>query len=283
MAALDQSPVLPGHGRAGRNLPVAIGVGLALGAVITVPLFTYKPVFVGVVVAAIALGIREVVRSLRVQGLRAPVVPLLVGGVATDVAAYTGGPEALLVAALLTVLAVFAWRLPDGPAGYLADVAAGGFTAVYVAFLAGFCLLLTAPDDGPLRVTTFIATTVCSDVGGYAAGVLVGRHPMAPRVSPKKSWEGLAGSALACVVAGVVFLQVFYDNGSLLEGVAYGLAIAASATLGDLGESLLKRDLGIKDMGTLLPGHGGIMDRLDSLLPTAPVAWLLLTAFVPPH
>ena len=195
------------------------------------------------------------------------------------VLAYREGADALLLALLLTVLAVAVWRTVDAERGYLRDVAASALTATYVPFLAGFAALLAVPDDGPRRVTVFIATVVCSDVGGYAAGVIWGRHPMAPSVSPKKSWEGLAGSVVACAVGGAVMFATLLDAAPLL-GAVYGLAVVATATLGDLGESMLKRDIGIKDMGDLLPGHGGLMDRLDSLLPTAPVAWLLLTAFV---
>jgi phosphatidate cytidylyltransferase len=126
----------------------------------------------------------------------------------------------------------------------------------------------------------FIVLTVLSDVGGYVAGVLFGKHPMAPTVSPKKSWEGFAGSALFCAVGGAVLLPTLLD-GEIWEGVVCGLAVMLAATLGDLGESMIKRDLGIKDMGSLLPGHGGIMDRLDSLLPAAPVTFLLLSWLVP--
>jgi phosphatidate cytidylyltransferase len=197
------------------------------------------------------------------------------------VAAYAAGPDALVVALALTVLAVVLWRLAGRERDLLRDLAASSFAATYVPFLAGFAMLMLRPDDGHLRVITFIATVVCSDVGGYAAGVFVGRHPMAPTVSPKKSWEGFAGSAVACVVGGVAFLTLLLD-GTWWQGALYGLAVVCSATVGDLGESMVKRDLGIKDMGTLLPGHGGVMDRLDSLLPTAPVAYLLLATFVPP-
>jgi phosphatidate cytidylyltransferase len=170
--------------------------------------------------------------------------------------------------------------LADPAEGFLRDLAAATFTATYVPFLAGFAALMAVPDDGPRRITAYIAVVVCSDVGGFAAGVLFGKHAMAPTVSPKKSWEGFAGSLVACAVAGGIFFTTLFDVSPLL-GVGYGIAIVLSATLGDLGESMVKRDIGIKDMGTLLPGHGGIMDRLDSLLPTAPVAWLLLAAFVP--
>jgi phosphatidate cytidylyltransferase len=280
-APAEGVPAKGGYGRAGRNLPAAIGVGLALAALIIVPLYSpYRWVFVGVVVAAVAIGTREIVSALRTLGAQPPLLPLLAGGAAMVVLAYLSGPAALFVALVLTVLACLVWRLADSAEGFLRDVAAGTFTAAYVPFLAGFAALLAVPDDGPRRITAFIAVVVCSDVGGYAAGVLFGKHPMAPTVSPKKSWEGFAGSLTACAVAGAVFFGTLFDANPLL-GVVYGLAVVATATLGDLGESMVKRDIGIKDMGTLLPGHGGIMDRLDSLLPTAPVAWLLLTAFVP--
>jgi phosphatidate cytidylyltransferase len=141
-------------------------------------------------------------------------------------------------------------------------------------------VLLLRPDDGANRVVVFVLLTVLSDVGGYAAGVLFGRHPMAPTVSPKKSWEGFGGSALFCAVGGAVAVPALVD-GQAWEGAVVGLAVMAVATLGDLGESMIKRDLGIKDMGSLLPGHGGLMDRLDSLLLAAPVTYLLLSRLVP--
>jgi phosphatidate cytidylyltransferase len=286
--SLDTAPSPPegapgtrAPGRAGRNLPVAIGVGLGLGALITAPLFSpYRWLFIGVLVVAVGIGTYEVVQSLRRLGALPPLPPLLLGGTAMVVLAYREGPEALFLALVLTVLACLAWRMADPAEGFLRDVAASTFTAAYVPFLAGFCALLAIPPDGPRRVTAFIAVVVCSDVGGYAAGVLFGKHPMAPTVSPKKSWEGFAGSLTACALAGAIFFWTLFDASPLL-GVVYGLAIVGTATLGDLGESMVKRDIGIKDMGTLLPGHGGIMDRLDSLLPTAPVSWLLLAAFIP--
>ncbi|CAN5143226.1 hypothetical protein BH24ACT10_BH24ACT10_08410 [soil metagenome] len=268
-------------GRAGRNLPAAIGVGLALAAIITVPLYSpFRWAFIGVLVAAVLIGTYEIVQSLKRLGALPPVPPLVVGSAAMVVLAYREGAEALFLALVLTVLACLAWRMADPAEGFLRDVAAATFTAAYVPFLASFCALLAIPADGPRRVTAFVAVVVCSDVGGYAAGVLFGKHQMAPSVSPKKSWEGFAGSAAACMLAGAILFWTLFDVSPLL-GVLYGLAVVGTATLGDLGESMVKRDMRIKDMGTLLPGHGGIMDRLDSLLPTAPVAWLLLAAFVP--
>ncbi|SOC48524.1 phosphatidate cytidylyltransferase [Blastococcus aggregatus] len=269
-----------GHGRAGRNLKAAIGVGVGLVGLVLASLLIWRAAFVGLVVAAMLVGVVELTRALRAGAFRAPLVPLLVGVPAMLVLAWTRGPTGLVTGFLVTVLAVLLWRLGDGPAGYLRDASAGVFVALYVPLLAGFAVLLAVPDDGVARVLAFIATVVCSDVGGYAAGVLFGKHPMAPSISPKKSWEGMAGSVLACVVVGVcLFTFTFHEP--WWGGVVFGVALALSATIGDLGESLIKRDLGIKDMGNLLPGHGGIMDRLDSLLPSAAVAYLLLSLLAP--
>jgi phosphatidate cytidylyltransferase len=268
-------------GKAGRNLPVAVGVGVGLALLVLVPLFTYRPLFVLVIAAAVVVGVWELVRAISAAEARPPLVPLVVGGAGTMFLAWFSGAEALTVGLVLTVIAVLLWRLADGPVGFQRDVTAAALVAAYVPFLAGFAVLLLLPSDGSLRVAAFIATVVCSDVGGYVFGVLFGKHPMAPTVSPKKSWEGMAGSLIVCAAGGVCFL-VFGFDGSWWQGVVYGLAIAIAATLGDLAESMIKRDLGIKDMGSLLPGHGGLMDRLDSLLTAAPVAYLLLELFAPP-
>jgi len=276
MATTTQPPA----GRAGRNLPAAIGVGVSLGALVIGTLYSpARWTFVVVMVLAAVMGTYEVVRAVRTLGAQPPLPPLLAGSLALPVIGYAYGAEELFLALALTVVGLLLWRLGGPASGLLRDVTSGVFVASYVPFLVGFAAMMTAPGDGPRRVTAFIATVVCSDTGGYVAGVLFGKHPMAPSVSPKKSWEGFAGSVLACTVAGAIFLTTLFD-GTWWQGVLFGLAVVCSATLGDLGESMVKRDIGIKDMGHLLPGHGGLMDRLDSLLPTAPVAWLLLTAFV---
>lgn len=274
------APETSGPSKAGRNLPAAIGVGLSLGGSILASVYSpYRWTFIVILLAAAGLGSWEVVRALRTLGTRPPVVPVWIGGAGMIVAAYRYGEEQLFLGLALTLLLLVLWRVGDPAEGVLRDLTSGLFTAAYVPFLIGFAALMIAADDGPERITAFVATVVASDVGGYAAGVLFGKHPMAPSVSPKKSWEGLAGSVLACAAAGAVFFVTLFDASPLL-GVAYGVAVVASATLGDLGESMIKRDIGIKDMGTLLPGHGGLMDRLDSLLPTAPIAYLLLVAFL---
>ncbi|HSK55084.1 MAG TPA: phosphatidate cytidylyltransferase [Jiangellales bacterium] len=278
--AVPPAPASPGHGRAGRDIKAAVAVGVVLAVLIVGTLVVAKAAFVTLVTVAICLAVLELSSALAQRQVRVPVVPVLLGAVAMLVGGYVAGPGALSVALALTVLAVMVWRLGDTHEGYVRDTTAGAFAALYVPFLAGFALLMLRPDDGAARVATFLLVAVASDVGGYAVGVVAGRHPLAPTISPKKSWEGVAGSVLACVLVGVASVVLLLD-GPWWAGALLGLLTAVSATLGDLGESMIKRDLGIKDMGSLLPGHGGLMDRLDSLLPTAPLAWLVLTALVP--
>lgn len=267
------------HGRAGRNLPAAVASGAGLGALVLAGLFLHKEVFVVVVAAAVCAVLWELTQALAQRALMVPLVPVLVGAVGMLVAAFSAGGQALAVCFVLTAVGVMVWRASEGSEGALKDVAAGLFVSAYAPLLAGFAMLMLALDDGPRRVLTYIIVTICSDIGGYAAGVLAGRHPMAPSVSPKKSWEGFAGSAVACVIAGAATVSLLL-GGPWWGGCLLGVAVVLAATLGDLGESMLKRDLGIKDMGSLLPGHGGVADRLDSLLVAAPVAWLLLDILV---
>jgi phosphatidate cytidylyltransferase len=272
----------PKPNRAGRNLPVALAVGLALGGVVLVSLYTAKPVFLGVVAFAIVIGMYEITRALAAKSMSAPFIPLALGAIAIVITSYTNGRHAMTAAMLYTLPALVAWRVVRGPDGLVADLSSSVLALLYVGFLAGFAGLMLAADDGDRRVTCFVATVVASDVGGYATGVLFGKHLMAPKISPKKSWEGLAGSVVMCASVGIILCTSLLHT-AWWQGAVFGLAIVASATLGDLGESMVKRDLGIKDMGSLIPGHGGFLDRLDSLLPSAPVAWALLAAFVPVH
>ncbi|MEU0527532.1 phosphatidate cytidylyltransferase [Streptomyces niveus] len=278
---MSAPPPPPPKKRAGRDLRAAIGVGVGLGAVIVVSLFIVKAVFIGVIVVAVVVGLWELTSRLNEKkGIKAPLVPLAVGGGAMVVAGYVRGAEGAWVATALTALAVLAWRMTEPPEGYLKDVTAGVFAAFYVPFLATFVAMMLTADDGAQRVLTFLVLTIVSDTGAYAIGWRFGSHKLAPRISPGKTREGLFGAVGFAMVAGALCMQFLIDDGTWWQGLLLGLAVAASATLGDLGESMIKRDLGIKDMGTLLPGHGGIMDRLDSLLPTAPVVWLLLVVFV---
>ncbi|WP_405528184.1 phosphatidate cytidylyltransferase [Streptomyces canus] len=277
----SQPASAPQKKSAGRDLGAAIGVGVGLGAVIIASLFFVKAAFVGVIAVAVVVGLWELTSRLQERkGIKAPLVPLALGGAAMVVTGYVRGAEGAWVAMALTALAVLVWRMTEPPEGYLKDVTAGVFAAFYVPFLATFVAMMLTAEDGAARVLMFLLLTVVSDTGAYAVGWRFGTHKLAPRISPGKTREGLVGAVLFAMVAGALCMQFLIDDGTWWQGLVLGFAVAASATLGDLGESMIKRDLGIKDMGTLLPGHGGIMDRLDSLLPTAPVVWLLLVLFV---
>ncbi|NGO11201.1 phosphatidate cytidylyltransferase [Streptomyces sp. HC44] len=281
MSSASQPASAPQKKNAGRDLGAAIGVGVGLGAVIVASLFVVKAAFVGVIAVAVVVGLWELTSRLQERkGIKAPLVPLALGGAAMVVAGYVRGAEGAWVAMALTALAVLVWRMTEPPEGYLKDVTAGVFAAFYIPFLATFVAMMLTADDGARRVVTFLLLAVVSDTGAYAVGWRFGKHKLAPRISPGKTREGLLGAVAFAMAAGALCMQFLIDEGAWWQGLLLGLAVAASATLGDLGESMIKRDLGIKDMGTLLPGHGGIMDRLDSLLPTAPVVWLLMVVFV---
>jgi len=266
--------------RAGRNLPAAIAVGVVLGGAILVALFTVRHAFIGIVAAALAVATWELAGALRRGGITVALPALLIGGQAMMWLSWPFGTDGLMVSFALTALGCMMWRLRGGVLGYVRDTTASVLVAAYLPLFASFAVLLVLPADGAFRVLAFILTVVCSDIGGYASGVFLGRHPIAPAISPKKSWEGLGGSLLAGIV-GATLVVVLGLDGAAWAGVLLGVAVVLTGTLGDFAESSMKRDLGVKDMGTILPGHGGLMDRLDSLLPSAVVSWCLLTLLVP--
>jgi phosphatidate cytidylyltransferase len=277
-------PVKKDHGRAGRNLPAAVGSAVVLLAAVALSLAFWKPAFMVIVAAAVVVAIWELHRGLAARQIDIPEQPLMLGGVVMVGVAYFFGAPALVTATAVTALATMLWLLRRGVAGYVQNATAAVFVLVYVPFLGAFVALLLAEggawefdrwDDGVKGIVVFILVTIASDIGGYVAGVLFGRHPMAPVISPKKSWEGFAGSLVFCVAVGVG-LVVWILDGEWWVGVALGLIAVVMATLGDLCESVIKRDLGIKDMSQVVPGHGGLMDRLDSLLATIAPIWLLL-------
>jgi len=276
-----QPPVPPGPGgRTGRNLPVAIAVGAGLGGLVVLTLLTVKATFLLYMEIAVIIALAELTGAFAKRDINIPLIPVAAGGVAMVTCMYWLGWRDALAALALTVIAVLAWRLRGGTSGYVKDTTAGMFALAYLPLPAVFVTAMLVPADGPRRVLTFIILTICSDIGGYFAGITLGRHLMAPVISPKKTWEGFAGSSVACLVAGALCLPLLL-HGHAWQGLLTGAAALLAATLGDLVESMIKRDLDIKDMGTVLPGHGGILERLDSLLVCAPVVWLLLAAFIP--
>ena len=268
--------------KTGRNLPAAIGVGVVLGGLVLLTLLTVKATFLIYMGAAVAVALHELTAALRTKGIDIPLILVALGGAAMLTCTYWLGYKGSAAAMALTVVAIVMYRLPGGTQGFVEDVTAGVFTAAYVPFLASFVAAMLGPADGSRRVLTFVIVVICSDIGGYFAGITLGRgtrHAMSPRISPKKSWEGFAGSAVVCLIAGWLTVTLLL-HGHFWQGLLLGAAVVITAIAGDLVASSIKRDLDIKDFGRLLPGHGGILDRIDSLLVTAPVAWLLLLAFI---
>jgi phosphatidate cytidylyltransferase len=277
----DASPGEPKKSRAGRDLPAAVAVGAFLGFGV-IAILVFAPLWwVPVVATAIAVASYEVVRRLRTEGYAIPLVPLILGGQAMIWLTWPYGSAGALGGFGGTVVVCMIWRLLSGglknaPENYLRDVTATVFLAAWIPLFGAFGTLLVYPEDGRWRVLCLMLGVVFSDIGGYAAGVLFGKHPMVPAISPKKSWEGFAGSLICGTAASVLAVTFLLDKPPWV-GIPLGLMLVITGTLGDLIESQVKRDLGIKDMGTLLPGHGGIMDRLDSVLPSAVATWIVLT------
>jgi phosphatidate cytidylyltransferase len=261
--------------RTGRDLIVATLIGLAFGAALLGSLLFIKALFVPFALAAALLGVYELARALRSSGRRIDVIPQLIAATLLVLSAFFLDVWLVWVVLFLAVAFVIVWRLmsqmvaKDGRiyGDVLADAIIGGFVQIYVPFLAAVALILLKQEGGQWWVLSFIAIAVVADTGAYAAGLAFGRHPMAPKISPKKTWEGFGGAVVGSIVAGVL-LALFLLELPWWAGVIFGVAILLSATLGDLGESMLKRDLGIKDMSSWLPGHGGLLDRLDSILPS---------------
>ncbi|MFB2555011.1 phosphatidate cytidylyltransferase [Herbiconiux liangxiaofengii] len=272
--------------RSGRNLVSAILIGVVLAGVMIVSLVLIKELYLVFAVVLVTFGTLELATALRVAKLHVARIPTVVAGVALVPAAYYWGATGQWLVALGGMLLVTLWRVaevavlkprPDAR-GLLRDLGAGIFVQVYVSFLASISVLLLAQEGGQWWVLSFIVVVVLVDVGAYASGLNFGKHPMAPTISPKKTWEGLAGAVLAALTGGVL-LAIFVLGQPWWFGLLFGAVIAFTATVGDLSESLLKRDIGVKDMSSWLPGHGGFLDRLDSILPSAAAAYVLWVVF----
>ncbi|GAA2179660.1 hypothetical protein GCM10009847_14660 [Leucobacter tardus] len=262
--------------RAGRNLFFAVLSGLAFAAVFIASLFFLKELFVALVAILVAIALVELAAAFRVAGRRVPRVGVVIGGLTIVAGAYVGGPEGMLLGLFAGSLLLTLWRLVEGlvprwevpKRTLIRDIFSGLFTLVYVSFLGSFAVLLLMADRGEWWVFSLVLVVVSVDVGAYAAGVTLGRHKMTPRISPNKTWEGFFGAATVAIIAGIA-ASVFALQQPWWVGVVIGAVVLLTATGGDLTESLIKRNLGVKDMSSWIPGHGGFLDRLDSLLPSA--------------
>jgi len=274
--------------RTGRNLLLATIIGIAIGAVVIGALLFVKWIFLLFAIPVCLLGLFEFSRALQTAGRRVDLVVQLLAGTAILLAAYFTGHWTHWVITFAVVATLVVWRLMaqmatgDGRryGEVVSDALVAGLLPLYVPFLGSLCLVLLRQEQGELWVLTMIATVVAADTGAYASGLAFGRHPMAPLISPKKTWEGFAGAALAAVAAAVL-MGIFLLHVPFWVGIVFGLVVLGSATVGDLGESMIKRDLGIKDMSSWLPGHGGVLDRLDSILPSTITALAMYFLFFP--
>lgn len=275
----------------GRSLSKSVAVGLLLGAVFLLSVLIYKELFVVLAAAAAGAGAWELSSALRLKGWYVPRVPAVVGSVLIMPAAFYGGAELQWLVSLGIVAALIFWRTVhllwearEAPrqaiAHTLRDYAASAFVVIYLPLMTSFTMLLLRRPDGAAWVITFVVTVAMIDTSGYLVGRKLGKHKLAPGVSPKKTWEGLVASISAGVVSSVLLTQLFWGFDWWI-GLVLAAVLLLAAVFGDLAESLIKRDLGVKDMSSLLPGHGGIMDRLDSILPSALITYLFAQIFLP--
>ncbi|MBT2565725.1 phosphatidate cytidylyltransferase [Arthrobacter sp. ISL-85] len=274
--------------KAGRNLPAAVVVGLAMLLAVLGGLLFLPLVFVAIVTAFAVFGVWEIYRALEANGTRMPIVPVMTGTLALPFAAYFGGIESQLFALLLSAVAVLLWRSIESAAGSANSIFAGVFTLGWVPFFISFAALpLHAAGATPLglwpggmapigawEIAVMLLLVVSNDTFGYLVGASLGKHPMAPKISPKKSWEGFAGSVAGAMLIGVLAALFVLDK-PWWVGAVLAVGTVAASTAGDLAESMVKRELGVKDMSSILPGHGGVMDRLDSIVFASPVAFIL--------
>ncbi|CAB4925290.1 unannotated protein [freshwater metagenome] len=263
------------NAKAGRKLLPSILVSLTLVALVWLTLAYARVLFAVLIAIAVSLGVREIARAFSAAGTRISMRTLVVATCGLTYASWSAGVEGLALATAIALPVLLISRLRKGPQDFVKSATATTLALIYLPFFAGFLVLLARPDDGLARVMTFVILVGCNDTFGYLVGVMIGRHPLVPTISPKKSWEGLMGSIAFTCLGGALSFYYILDL-QWWVGIIVGLMIVFTATSGDLIESAMKRDLSLKDMGSLLPGHGGMLDRLDSVLLSAPALYLAL-------
>ncbi|GAA4665229.1 phosphatidate cytidylyltransferase [Frondihabitans cladoniiphilus] len=283
--------------RTGRNLPAAIGIGAGMGAIVLLSLILFKWIFMIVAAILVFFMVLELTNALRTAGRRVPRIPSIATGLAVVPAAYFWKAEGQWLVLLGGIVVISLWRLVEaalptgaesttasategrrGGRALFKDLQSGAFVQIYTTFLGSFLALLTAQPGGQWWTLTALIVVICVDTGAYATGLNFGKHKLAPKISPGKTWEGFAGSVGVSMIAGII-LSIFMIHQPWWFGLILGAVFSITATIGDLSESLIKRDLGVKDISTWLPGHGGFLDRLDSMLPSAVVAYGLYLIF----
>ena len=261
--------------RAGRKLIPSILVSATLVGLVWFTLAFQRELFAVLIGIAVILGIREIAQAFDLSNTYISFPALVIATVILTVSTWRGGVAGLAIATAFCLPNLLVHLLRRGPQGFISNATATTLVLIYLPFLAGFLILLARPEDGLSRVMTFVILISCNDTFGYLVGMLFGKHPLAPLISPKKSKEGLVGSLIFTVIGGSISFH-YLLNERWWIGAIVGLMVVFTATSGDLIESAMKRDLSLKDMGSLLPGHGGMLDRLDSALLSGPAVWLAL-------
>lgn len=263
--------------RAGRKLLPSIAVSVVLIAAVWASLTSYKVIFAAIVAIAMVLAVKEISHAFRSINIELPFWPLAIAAIALSASAWQWRVNGLAAATAIALPALLVLHLPRGPENFVRNSSATALSLIYIPFLGGFIILLAKNQNGLERVMTFIVLIACNDTFAYLTGLAIGKHAMAPKISPKKTWEGFAGSVVFTTIGGAIAFHYILDKAAWVGALA-GLLIVFAGTSGDLIESAMKRDMAIKDMGTLLPGHGGVLDRVDSILFAAPALWLALEA-----
>lgn len=261
--------------KAGRKLLPSILVSLFLLGLIFGTINTEPLLFFALIWVVIMIGIREITAAYSKGGIELPSFVLMIAATVLLVATWNGATQGLAVSAGLIIPILMFTLLLISQKDFIKRSTSAVFITFYLAVLGGFILLLANHENGATRIFALVALIACNDTFAYIAGVLIGKHKLAPSISPKKSWEGLIGGAIAAVIGGSFIFNSLFET-AWFVGALIGLMTVVTATCGDLIESAIKRDLAIKDMSNLLPGHGGIMDRLDSALFTAPAVWFAI-------
>jgi phosphatidate cytidylyltransferase len=255
-------------------------VGLSLAAVFLLTLLLYRPGFLAFVSLILVIALLELDHAFRALGLRPATPVAVVAGVVAFVGAYLIGSDGQVLGLVVAVSGGCVWTMLDPQRDkVVASLGATLLMVAWIPFLASFLSLLLLRDDGPAYVIMVVGLTVANDVGAYAFGSRLGRHKLAPAVSPGKTWEGLIGGWVTVLVIAASVIVPFVPGVRVTVALVLGSAITVVATVGDLAESLVKRDLGVKDLGRILPGHGGVMDRIDALAFTIPAAHFILQGF----
>ena len=266
----------PKQSKAGRNLPAAIGVGAGLLAALGLGLFVFPYLLIALGCLVAGIGSWEVSRALKARtGIPIPLAPLLITSLALPLLAGLYGPVALSLGLTACLLLVVLWNMLEGRSHGPQSIGLSLLVVGWVPLLASFAFLIFQSERGASALLTVVLLVVSNDTFGYIVGATLGKHPMAARISPKKSWEGFAGSVLGASLVGIA-LCLWVLRIPWWLGLVLAVATVICATLGDFAESMVKRALGVKDMSNLLPGHGGMMDRLDSLLFAMPFGYAVV-------